>query len=92
MILELWNEGIHPITGYRINYHDTNKRVRNIKVKYLKTTEFNPESWIETKELMAKYNIGSGKLGMKIKEAGFEKVTCFNQKWVLKEFEKELNK
>lgn len=29
-ILELWNEGLHPITGYRINWHDNNARIRKL--------------------------------------------------------------
>jgi len=88
--LDFWIDGVHPVTGYRLNWHDTNERKRKIVVKYLKTTEFNPDLYIETKELMAKYNIKSGMLGIKIREAGFEKVTCLGKKLVLKEFEQHL--
>lgn len=84
-VIEFWESGHHPVTGFRLNYHDGNSRVRYTLVKYLKAAEFNPDDYIETKELMSRFNIGSNHLGKKIKELGFEKVTCLSKKWVSKE-------
>lgn len=89
---QFWNEGINPITGFKNNWNNLKQKPFVKKIKYIKREEFNQDLYVETKELCKKYNIGTNHLGEKIKAAGFEKFTCFNKKWVLKEFEKELNK
>lgn len=83
--IDFWNQGLNPITCYKLNWHDTNKRVRYTPQKYLKTADFNPDDYVETKELMAMFNLNSHQLGFKIKEFGFEKVKCKGQTWISKE-------
>lgn len=82
-----WLDNTHPIIGDK--YHGAANR-SVVPVKYVKTENFNTAEFIETKDLMYKYNLTSGQIGKKIRFFGYEKVTCLQKKWVLKKFEQHL--
>lgn len=85
--IAFWELNVHPITFYK--YHNIANRSA-APVKYLKTVDFEQDLYVLTTDLMTKYNLGSAELGKKIRNCGYEKITCLQKKWVLKEFENHL--